>query len=286
MNNATRWRQALAERIAAVYARDPQVSVVLLGSSAASGYADKYSDLELLVFWTQAPAEEERASAIEGAGGKIWRLYPDAEGEWSDEYHIGGVKVDGSNFTVETAGRFLADVVERFETSFGKQVLISTILHGIPLLGAPLVEGWRTRSAVYPDGLARAMVQEHLWFEPRWWGPMLVERNDLLALYEGVARQASRVLRVLMGLNHIYDPGIKWMDQLIARFAIAPGELSGRLKGVFREEPSAGVRLLHALIDDSFALVDRHLPQVDTSRARWWFNHGRAPVDRPPDGAG
>ncbi len=135
MNGATRWRQALAERISAVYARDPKVSVVLLGGSAAGGYADKYSDLELLVFWAQAPSDEERASAIEGAGGKIWRLHPYAEGEWSDEYHIGGVKVDGSNFTVETAERFLADVVERFETSFDKQVLISTTLRGISLRG-------------------------------------------------------------------------------------------------------------------------------------------------------
>ena len=74
MNNASRWRRAIADRLAAIYAHNPYISAVLLGGSTARGHADQYSDIELGIFWYQPPTDEERRAVIELAEGDLIRL--------------------------------------------------------------------------------------------------------------------------------------------------------------------------------------------------------------------
>lgn len=45
MNEASRWRFALAERIAASYARNPKVRAIQVAGSVGRGAADRYSDI-------------------------------------------------------------------------------------------------------------------------------------------------------------------------------------------------------------------------------------------------
>lgn len=49
--------------------------------------------------------------------------------------------------------------------------------------------------------------------------------------------------------------------------ALAPNNLSSRLKGIFREEPHTAVNQLGELIEEIFALVQKHMPEVDTTKA-------------------
>ncbi len=50
--------------------------------------------------------------------------------------------------------------------------------------------------------------------------------------------------------------------------AIAPPNLSSRLKGIFQEEPDIAVNHLGELIEETFALVEKHMPEVDTTNAK------------------
>src|SRR2546423_6648115 len=88
MNDMSRWRRAIAERLAAIYARNPHIAAVVLGGSTARGHADQYSDIELGVFWNQPPTDKERRTVIELAGGDLIRLYPyEAQEEvWADDF--------------------------------------------------------------------------------------------------------------------------------------------------------------------------------------------------------
>lgn len=279
MNEPSRWRFAIAQRIAAVTAVNPKVAAVLLGGSVPLGYADRFSDLELYVFWADPPFDDDRAAAIALAGGSVLRLRPRNESEeWSDVYIVDGVRVDGSHFTVESIDRIAADVLERFDTTFGKQVLLWTFAQGVPLHGEPVITRWRDRAAHYPDGLMTAMVRENIEFGSRSMLLMLVERNDPLPLYKRMAEESIKILRVCLGLNRIYDPGIKWLHHTVARFRLAPRDLEPRLWGVFVQSPAIGVHTLHTLIEDTFDLVDEHLPEVDTGPAREWFELGRSPI--------
>jgi predicted nucleotidyltransferase len=47
MNEMSQWRQAIARRLASIYALNPRIAAVLVGGSTARGHANRYSDIEL-----------------------------------------------------------------------------------------------------------------------------------------------------------------------------------------------------------------------------------------------
>src|SRR3954464_3093857 len=96
MNTASQWPATLARQIAPNYAANPHVAAVLLGGSTARGHADRYSDIELGVFWHQPPTDAERQSAASAIHGDLVRLYPydPAEEVWSDDYMLGRAQPD------------------------------------------------------------------------------------------------------------------------------------------------------------------------------------------------
>src|SRR5438270_2999179 len=144
MNDMSRWRRAIAERLAAIYARNPHIAAVVLGGSTARGHADQYSDIELGVFWNQPPTDKERRTVIELAGGDLIRLYPyDAQEEvWADDFMMGcaapdhpqsGVLIEVGHYTVDFMGRTFESVLQQSDPDELKQNLISGVVDGVPL---------------------------------------------------------------------------------------------------------------------------------------------------------
>jgi hypothetical protein len=62
----------MAQTIAALYTADPRVRAVLVGGSVARGCADRYSDVEIGLFWEAFPTDEEFRAAMERARGTDW----------------------------------------------------------------------------------------------------------------------------------------------------------------------------------------------------------------------
>jgi hypothetical protein len=267
---------ALARRIAPAYTANPKVQAVLLAGSVARGTADRFSDIEIDIFWAEPPSEDELQAPIERAGATL--LYREAdENEWADSFFIEGIKVDTSQFLVSTIERWLEDVVERADTEVEKQLLIAAIQHSLPLHGAALADRWCMWAAEYPEALARAMVAQHLAFRPRTLMEMFAARDDLLILYRCLVEVEQLIVSVLMGLNRLYiaHPYHKWLDWQIGQMHVAPPNLGRRLRQILRDEPLAAVQKIHALIEEVFALVEQHLPDLDTSAARAEFGQPR-----------
>jgi len=281
MNQATEKRLALAHKIAPAYAANPKVAVVVLAGSVGRGTADDFSDIEIDVFWNTAPTDDERHALIAAGGGVIYHMHPFEQDEWAETFFIEGIKVDTSQFLVETMDRYLADAVERADTAVDPQLLIAAIQHGLPLHGHAVVEHWRARAAIYPDALVRAMVAQYLDFRPRFFTEMLAARNDLLILHRALVEIEHRILGVLMGLNRLYmaHPVFKWMDWQIAQMRIAPPDLARRLRQILSAEPQAASRQINQLIEEIFGLVEQHLSGFDTTEA--W-----AEFDQPRDRTG
>jgi hypothetical protein len=274
-------RRALAEHAARFYAANAKVAAVLLAGSVARGTADRFSDIELDIFWAEMPSEDERLAPIEPAGGTL--LYKEAdENEWTDAFFIGGVKLDTSQFLTSTMERWLADATERADSDIEKQLLIAAVQHGQPLYGAALVKRWRATAAEYPDALIRTIVEANLSFRPRFLLEMLAARDDLLLLYKGIVEIEHLILNALLALNRQYvsHPRHKWLDWQCAQLRIAPPNLARRLKQILRDEPGAAVDQLHRLIEELFDLVDRQLPDFDTSAARAEFAQRRVEEEK------
>jgi hypothetical protein len=285
MNHATAWRLELATRIGAAYTRNPNAQVVMVAGSVGRGCADRFSDIEIDVYYSKPPTVVERISSVEACGGTVERLGED-EDEWEEQMTIGGFYAHTSTFLVATMERYLADVVDQYHTAPEAQTRLFSLQSGAILKGDRQVEGWRARAAAYPDGLRHAMLEENLSFGRIWYGgEMLAARVDLLSLYDVFVETGRRLLGALLGLNRVYLPApdyLKSMDETVELLTIKPDGLSTRLKGAFHAEPAVAVRDLKALTLETISLVEAHVPDFDTAPCRAALEHRRRAWDTPP----
>lgn len=289
MNEASRWRHALAQQLAPHYSANPKVTAVSLGGSVSQGCADRFSDIDLTVYWTVPPTEKERREIIKRARGRRGPHLPfnKEEGCWPEQFEVAGVTIDVRHMTVESIERILVDVLERADPALAKQQHLATLLSALPLSDPSMLTHWQQRAMVYPQELSMAMVRAHLRFRPDWEQEVLAERNDLLVLYESFCTVEQHILLVLMGLNRLYYSGFRWIDRLMGQMHITPPNLSPRFKQVFgiaSIDPLAGVYQLHELIKETFALVETYLGVLDTTSAQQRFRERRRAWEHAPDG--
>jgi hypothetical protein len=289
MNEATRWRFALAKKIAESYAGYPNAEVVMIAGSVGRGTADRYSDIEIDVYYARPPTEAERIAAVEGCGGVVDKLDQD-EDEWEEQMFVGGFHAATSTFLISTMERYLSEVLDLCLIAPSAQTRLHSVQHAVTVKGEPLVEQWRTRAALYPDELVYVMLQENLPFRGFWYAEeMLAARDDLLLLYDIFVRVGRQILGALLGLNRLYLPTpdhLKGMDEMIAAMRLKPDHLSTRLKQAFQTEPVKGVVLLKEIIADILTLVERNLPEFDITPYRANFEKRRPVWDAPPPGLG
>ena len=283
------WRMRVAHRVARPYLADPTVAAVVVAGSVARGRADRYSDLEIDVYWTRSPTDAARLAAVERCCGEVtqfWAYSADDE-EWAEEYTVDGLWIGLSHFMTSTVSRFIHDVVDGGDASDLKQMRISAIRDGVALSGEDRVKRWRAATDRYPDVLARAMVGRHLhedaldgWHNRE----ALLERNDLLMLHALLVRVEHAVLGTLSGINRVYvaHSAMKWQNALADTFTVAPDDLRRRLVEVFLAPPRAGVEELERLLAETLVLVEGELPGIDLSTPRRLLARTRPALD-PPD---
>jgi hypothetical protein len=286
-------RRTLADRIAKAYVATG-ADAVLLGESTARGEADRHSDIELGIFWPSAPGDDERAAAITAAGGDLHRLWPyaDVDRAWFDDWFIGrrdgepksGVLVEAVLMTIDGAATVIEEVTERFDPAIEKQVLLAALRDGIPLAGVELLEQWRDAARVYPDELARTVVECHAQIEHSWRFAMYRERDNPMRIAEAIVDVHQRVLHALLAVNRVYWYGFKSLESVARRLALAPDALVSRLRGAYTAEPDELEPLLSDLVEETYDLVEAHVPGADVERLRTLFRY-RRPLwsDEQPD---
>ncbi len=280
-NEATTWRIEFAQRITQIYCQNPKVRVVVISGSVSRGQADGYSDIELDVFWQEPPTEAERLRPIEQVNGRLITFEPFADDEWSEDYLVGAVQMDLSNFLVATMDQYIEDVLAG-DTAVLKQLRMAAMQQAIPLYGPAQVQKWQAEIR-YPDILAYGMVQQNLRFEALgiWYlRQVLLARSDLLMLHDVFCRMQQRILGALCGLNRIFmhHPNFKWQDDLINQMAMKPANLAERLKQVFLVTPAEGIDVLHALLMETIALVAAQMPNFEATRSYEAIQWQREPI--------
>jgi hypothetical protein len=156
----------------------------------------------------------------------------------------------------------------------------------LPLVNLALITRWQRQAAAYPHVLAVAMVRAHLRFRPAWEQEQLAERHEVLALYDSFCTTQKQLLLVLLGLNRLYSPGLRWIGRLMDEMRVTPPNLSPRLKQLFSIvsiDPLASVYQFHDLIEETFHLVETHPGEVDTHAAHERFRGQRRVGKRAPE---
>ena len=292
------WRAQIIEPIVPAYTTNDRVAAVIVGGSTARGHADRYSDIELGVFWHEPPNEDDRqaaAKAISPAFGDLIRLYPyDPDEEvWSDDFALGrntagephsGVLLEVVHHTTDFVERTFEEVQTKHNPDLLKQNLIAGIGDGHVLYNPALVEDWQGRARDYPDELADAVVRRYAQIDHFWRWQMWLERsNNLLMLYQSFVQVQTRLLHTLLGLNRVYYFGFKWLDGVDDRLERKPVDLVPRLAEVYEAEPTIGAQLLAELVEETYDLIEVHMPDADIEWLRSVFRYQR-PVwaERPP----
>jgi hypothetical protein len=266
MNEAINQRLILARQIAPAYIQNPKVQAIAVTGSVARGWADNHSNLEISIFWSETPSEAEGQAARESFDIRSFR-----NGRWLERGELEGIKIELNQILVETVEQCLTEVVAHYDPAVEKQLLLASIQYSLPFHGAPLIEAWRVRAASYPPQLAQAMIRQNLQFNGSWANrETLVERDDLLPLYDLYCQMERQILGILFGLNRLYlpHPNGKWLERLAREMTLCPPALVVRLKQVFRLAPRSGARLLQELLDETLSLVETHMPEIDTAEAR------------------
>ena len=180
--------------------------------------------------------------------------------------------------------KWLADVVERFDTDDDKHMRVAAVQHAVPVHGDQQIARWQA-AIRFPDPLAQALIAEQLVVDESWWQcDMLAGRNAVIPLMALFVAMERRILRILLALNRVFlpDPRFKWADRLITQMPIAPVDLGKRLRWVYRAEPASAVAELQRLMEEVLDLVDQVMPDLDTAFAREWLSYRRVVWDQSP----
>ena len=145
-----------------------------------------------------------------------------------------------------------------------------------------LVARWQKRVATYPRDLAIAVVQHDGNIEKFWRLQMLIERENPLLISREFVRITGQFLTVLHALNGRYCGHIlafKRLDTMERDLLLAPPSLAARVRAVFTSPAPTGAQILHDLVEETYDLVEHHLPEVDVNRLRATFRTARKPID-------
>ena len=273
MNKTSRRLMQLAKKIVPLYAADANIRAMSVTGSVADGLADGLSDVDLMIFYDRIPTELEAERARARANVKHVRyIAANLPGKVIGELFVSdGVTFEASHYLVGPVEKAVSDVLQRGDTQYGKQKIVSGILNSLPLYGEPLIEGWRHRAKNYSDQLARGMVSENLDFADFYSkAKAAIQRDDIVLFYMVLLEMEKRLLAIFCGMNRVYHTGSwKNVGLLIGRMKITPKKFAVRMKKILRDEPSAALAELGRLIGETFALVEAKMPEIDTRPHRF-----------------
>ncbi|TMK60664.1 MAG: nucleotidyltransferase domain-containing protein [Actinobacteria bacterium] len=270
MTDASARLQALARELAA-YVEHCKPRAILLTGSAATGAADLYSDLDLIVYHDELPPATAFGAARDAVGAVEAGVFaPPTNTEYPELYTWHGVQCQVAHQTIKAWEADLRTVLVDVDVESSLQKAISGLYEGIGLHGEDLIERWRDETR-YPDELARAMVERHWRFLPIWHvQARLSTRDAALWSRQVLVESAFALLGVLAGLNRLWFTSFQFKRarEFVAQMTIAPSNLADRLEALVSLEIATAIAELEALVAETQALLVEHMPDFDASLRR------------------
>jgi hypothetical protein len=272
MTPASHYLVSLARRLAAGYAILPGLRAFMVTGSAAEGKSDFYSDLDMTAYYDDLPSEDDLTRVREQLGGsaRIWVIGDRAEGGFAEAFMLDGVECQIGHTTIATWEAEIAEVLDKPNADTPLHKAMEGTLKCIALHGEPLIETWKARIAAYSDGLARAMVEQHLRFPAMWLlHDRLQTRDGTIWHYQALVELSHNLLAVLAGLNRSYFTTFQFkrMRAFCDALTVAPPDLANRIEVLFGSDRKMAVEEAERLVSETLALVREHMPEVDTSAA-------------------
>jgi hypothetical protein len=262
--------RSIAQRIAD--ALPATVEEVVLTGSVSRGVADDVSDIEMLIVTAGEP-ELEQCFSLAAACGLT------GLGTWGPQggptQRVSGYR-EGVPIELIWWSRTHAETAVDAIFAGDPSATADALANGIALRTSGLLARWQERLRHYPDELARARIED----AALTWGGFapaglltLVRPGERLALVERMVDDATRVVRIVFALNHVWQPTLKRLADRAATLPVKPERMAERIEDALTEpDPRRALIAMTELQSETVALAPDG-PNVD--RARTWLSHGR-----------
>ncbi|HEX5801330.1 MAG TPA: hypothetical protein VFY02_14570 [Gaiellaceae bacterium] len=288
MNEQSAWRRVFAERYLQPYGEHAAARMGVLGGSVAQGVADRWSDCDTLVYWDAIDSDwlETPRAAMPAGGGERFTWVESFPGNaWLEQYRFGRLKVDVAHVRLGWLHELIDGVLAGTDTDTTSLDVLRGVEEAIVLFGEDEYEPIRARVQDYPHELRLALVRKHLAITPSWiYDGMGRDRGDLVVFYEYVLAALRSLVGILAGLNSVYvaPDKLKRVGAVVGRMELAPPDAAARLDALL-DLPRERVKPeLDDLVARTYELVEAHLPEVDTARARAIWSLPAEPCEEPP----
>ena len=266
MTSPTDRLRTLARTVVEAYAAQCRPRAAMLVGSAATGDADRYSDVDLLLYYDEVPDESVLAEARAELGAEQFhgRRSPE-DGSYGERYYVHGVQHQVAHVPVRAAESEIAKLVGAVEVDEELPKIVTGLLEGLPLHGGELIEGWR-RDAAYTEVLQRAMIERHWRFFPWWYfQEKLRARDATVWRHDVLVQSAYSIVGVLAALNRVYFSTVEFKraGKFLAQLDVSPPDLPDRLELLFAGDERASTDELERLVAETQALVAERFPDLD-----------------------
>jgi predicted nucleotidyltransferase len=264
----------LAEHLAARYRYLPIAQASMVTGSVADGLSDFYSDIDMAVYYSELPSEEDLAKVrqtLTGSSERRWLLGDREKGTLIESFAVGGVECQVIHSTTEAIQEQINSILLEHQVVTPTHKAMSGLLKCIPFFGEDLIQSWKTRIAQFPEPLAEKMVRHYLNFFPIWGlTHQFTQRDARLFYQQSLLEAVQNLLGLLSGLNRVYYSTFQFKRsrKFTQTLKIAPEGLYERLERLFELDVSVAGAELEALVQETLALVEAHMSQVDTQPAR------------------
>jgi hypothetical protein len=162
-------------------------------------------------------------------------------------------------------------VIEKLDVESPTQKALEGTLACQALYGVDYIDRWKAQIAAYPDALAEEMVRKHLQFFAVWGLEPHFRTRDATVWYQQIlVETVQKLIAVLAGINRLYFTTFQFkrMHHFIDQMTIKPDNLAARLEGLFKQGMAEVLPEVEALVGETIALVEEHMPQIDTKAAK------------------
>jgi hypothetical protein len=264
--------ERLARRVAARYAADRGAEATLVAGSVAEGISDRWSDIDLILFYRSLPTADDLTASRDELGGTEWYPLGGAHeaGAVLEQFRVDGVACQLVHQTVDAWTAQAATVLEDHATDSPVQKALAGLHEGLVLHGPELIAELRA-AAPYPEALAAAMVTSHLDVFPLWRMQEALARRDAdLWQRSEIVAGLQRILAILAGVNRRWFSTfqLKKVGRLVQSFDHAPPRLAERIDAALTAPTAEAVEALRSLVADTVDIVEARLPDVDVTPLR------------------
>lgn len=261
---------ALAAYVAAPFVQLPGACAAMVTGSVAKGLADPYSDIDMAVFYQSSLPPAEILAALReqvGGGPTKWCNGSHEEGVVIEAFDLAGLEVQLIHTTVTAWEATMAEV----QVNLTVDTPLAKALEGISvckeLYGAEWIARWKAQAAQFPPELGVKMVEHYLKFFPIWGvQEQFATRDAPLWYYQSLSEAAFNLVGVLAGLNSVYFTPFQFkrVERFLSTLTLTPPNIYMRLSGIFTAPPETALPALEQLVAETVALVETHMPQIDT----------------------